>query len=484
METVGELRKVSLLALERVFGRTQSEFLYEASHGYDRSPVQPKGPPKSVSVEDSFRQCCDEGDLLMRMHHLAADLVERMARDYAAYKRHPTTLRLAVRNKSNPKASRFKRESRQGAMPAGAFQNDSEAAAKALVVACFSLFRKIVPANTPFHVVVLNLAITNFQSVASQASAITAFLTTGPSATDTAVTGSSSGSSKRGDGVSRGSGGQRRSGGSAESSQSSRLGNRETTVFKGQIRTVDYTLPTLADTVSGSSRKNPHRSGTTHTATTSRSTSSTPATPATGPPAKNSQASTGHPRTNRGMSDLTQSDRTQRRQDHGTAGGTLIESATVTLSCGDQHPATPSNTSTNDRSTASNNYNSNNATSRSGSTGGGYSRGSGGGGGPSTRGPSTRGPSGRSRGKREAAEDEEVPGDIDPDVYKALPKDIRRELLVEWKFKQLGGGGGGGSGKGGGSATTSSSQAPRRSSSSSSKPAKRAGDIRGFFSQG
>lgn len=43
--------------VEHRFGERIGVFLYHACRGYDPKPVHNKGPPKSLSVEDSFRNC-------------------------------------------------------------------------------------------------------------------------------------------------------------------------------------------------------------------------------------------------------------------------------------------------------------------------------------------------------------------------------------------------------------------------------------------
>jgi len=53
IHTVGELRQLDLLSLERQFGRFGLR-LWECAHGVDETPVRPDRPRQSLSAEDTF----------------------------------------------------------------------------------------------------------------------------------------------------------------------------------------------------------------------------------------------------------------------------------------------------------------------------------------------------------------------------------------------------------------------------------------------
>eukprot|EP00955_Chlamydomonas_euryale_P059300 357335-Chlamydomonas_euryale.AAC.1 len=55
--TVAQLRGVPRTALCSALGARIGSHLAELALGRDDSPVVPKGPPKSVTVEDSFKGC-------------------------------------------------------------------------------------------------------------------------------------------------------------------------------------------------------------------------------------------------------------------------------------------------------------------------------------------------------------------------------------------------------------------------------------------
>jgi nucleotidyltransferase/DNA polymerase involved in DNA repair len=57
IDTIGDLQKLSLTELEDKFGARVGSMIYNCCRGNDTSLVEDKGPPKSLSVEDSFRAC-------------------------------------------------------------------------------------------------------------------------------------------------------------------------------------------------------------------------------------------------------------------------------------------------------------------------------------------------------------------------------------------------------------------------------------------
>jgi nucleotidyltransferase/DNA polymerase involved in DNA repair len=56
VDTIGDLQKLSLTELEDKFGARGGSMIYNRCWGSDTSLVD-KGPPKSLSVKDSFRAC-------------------------------------------------------------------------------------------------------------------------------------------------------------------------------------------------------------------------------------------------------------------------------------------------------------------------------------------------------------------------------------------------------------------------------------------
>ncbi|CAD7698187.1 unnamed protein product [Ostreobium quekettii] len=57
MRVVEDLRKMNETDLIRCFGDRTGAFLHKACWGCDPTPVQERGPPKSITVEESFKSC-------------------------------------------------------------------------------------------------------------------------------------------------------------------------------------------------------------------------------------------------------------------------------------------------------------------------------------------------------------------------------------------------------------------------------------------
>ena len=60
-------------------GPKLAAILAEACWGRDASAVTPRGPPKSLTVEDSFKTCKSYAEAKRVLQRLAPDLLERCA---------------------------------------------------------------------------------------------------------------------------------------------------------------------------------------------------------------------------------------------------------------------------------------------------------------------------------------------------------------------------------------------------------------------
>jgi nucleotidyltransferase/DNA polymerase involved in DNA repair len=100
VESVGDLRNLTLDHLCRMFGERLAKFMYQACKGYDNTPVRDKGPCKSISVEDSFRNCTTLQQVEIIMWQLAPDLVSRLDEDKADTARTPKRFTVKWRTKS------------------------------------------------------------------------------------------------------------------------------------------------------------------------------------------------------------------------------------------------------------------------------------------------------------------------------------------------------------------------------------------------
>ncbi|KAH8954218.1 hypothetical protein BDL97_08G068200 [Sphagnum fallax] len=100
VESVGDLRNLTLDHLCRMFGERVAKFMYQACKGYDNTPVHDKGPCKSISVEDSFWNCTTLQQVEIIMWQLAPDLVSRLDEDKADTGRTPKRFTVKWRTKS------------------------------------------------------------------------------------------------------------------------------------------------------------------------------------------------------------------------------------------------------------------------------------------------------------------------------------------------------------------------------------------------
>lgn len=90
------------------FCLSSGEYLYEISHGRDPTPVREKGPPQTISVEDSFKFCTSMEKVQQIVKVLAPDIVERFFEDFHETGRWPRSLVLKWREgggRSNKRTS-------------------------------------------------------------------------------------------------------------------------------------------------------------------------------------------------------------------------------------------------------------------------------------------------------------------------------------------------------------------------------------------
>ena len=76
-----DLQLCTLEQLLQMFGERIGSFLFNACKGIDRTPVRDKGPPKSLSVEDSFPPCTSLKSIEAVLSSLALDLMARLDED-------------------------------------------------------------------------------------------------------------------------------------------------------------------------------------------------------------------------------------------------------------------------------------------------------------------------------------------------------------------------------------------------------------------
>lgn len=167
LATAADLRRVARASLVQRFGARLGEFLFQACRGEDATPVKPAGPPKAVTVEDSFKSCTTHVAARHVLAVLAPDLLARLAEDAAQHGgRAPATLTVKWRCKGQG----WGRTSASAPMPRIAL-SAGPGAAGALVDAAAALLVRCVGAQ-PFHLTLLNLGATGFSSAANPNAAV------------------------------------------------------------------------------------------------------------------------------------------------------------------------------------------------------------------------------------------------------------------------------------------------------------------------
>ncbi|KAK9867449.1 hypothetical protein WJX84_000515 [Apatococcus fuscideae] len=169
--TAAELRSWTLPGLTAAFGDRQASFLHRACRGQDSSPVQDKGPPKSITVEDSFKSCTSLPAARHILRILTPDLINRLQEDWQETGRLAQTLTLKFRLAKQG----WHRSSSSCAMPG--IVNPQRAIddpqVEAVVNAAMLLLSKQI--QPPFQLTLLNIGVTNFQAASGHAQLPSAF---------------------------------------------------------------------------------------------------------------------------------------------------------------------------------------------------------------------------------------------------------------------------------------------------------------------
>lgn len=99
--TVADLQQITFQQLSRKFGNRMGMLLYDSCRGVDNSLVQNKGPPKSLSVEDSFQPCTSFKQAEEIIRSLAPDLIARLDEDKEEHSRRPKVFTVKWRYPGN-----------------------------------------------------------------------------------------------------------------------------------------------------------------------------------------------------------------------------------------------------------------------------------------------------------------------------------------------------------------------------------------------
>lgn len=175
IQTVDDLRRISLEELESRVGGDLSKKLKDNAEGIDETIVKPSGRPNSIGLEDGCSNVSLVGEVESRLSALLRRLIELANEDG----RIPLALKITVRKNDPTKSGTgSKRETRQCALPQHLLPSDKSGwydNAKILALA-MKLFHRAVDVTKPFHLTLLGVAFTKFEERMSGRSSITSFL--------------------------------------------------------------------------------------------------------------------------------------------------------------------------------------------------------------------------------------------------------------------------------------------------------------------
>lgn len=158
VQTVADLQVCALEQLLQMFGERIGSFLFNACRGVDLTPVRDKGPPKSISVEDSFLPCTSLKSIEAVLSSLALDLMARLDEDKFETGRRPQLFTIRWRQKGS---WNFTSASTQ--MPSELLSTKCpvDRRKEILVQTGMSLVSRSLRGHS-FSVVVINIGATNF----------------------------------------------------------------------------------------------------------------------------------------------------------------------------------------------------------------------------------------------------------------------------------------------------------------------------------
>ncbi|XP_072108300.1 DNA polymerase iota isoform X2 [Mobula birostris] len=159
VHTIHALQMFSLDLLEKELGVCAAQRIHKLSFGEDNSPVTPRGPPQSLSNEDSFRKCSSLVEIRAKLEELLISLLIRLQKDG----RVPRTIRLTIRRSSTTNQW-FNRESRQCPVPNQLMPKLNAGTCELvppLVDILIKLLQKMVDTRSLFFVSLLNVCFSN-----------------------------------------------------------------------------------------------------------------------------------------------------------------------------------------------------------------------------------------------------------------------------------------------------------------------------------
>lgn len=154
----------------------KARFIQKLSYGIDDTPVKPSGKPKSIGIEDAFKEIKIVSKAEEKIKVLATRLLGLMISQEE--KRQPANVKLTIR-KIDQQTNKWKRESRQMPLfPLPSIKTDNfvDTTLSRLMPHLLELFRKMVAPGEVFHLTLLGVAFVNFSEQKSVGSSISSFL--------------------------------------------------------------------------------------------------------------------------------------------------------------------------------------------------------------------------------------------------------------------------------------------------------------------
>ncbi|KAL3687502.1 hypothetical protein R1sor_013811 [Riccia sorocarpa] len=158
VQTVADLRDFKLSQLFERFGARIGQFLFDACRGQDLTPVVDRGPPKSITVEDSFKSCrsVQQAEGILRV--LAPDLIKRLDEDREETGRRPRTL--TVKWRLSWTKGNFGSVSSD--LPVELLSSSMSTESRSAVAVDVAVKMLVRSLGKEFEIVVLNIGATNF----------------------------------------------------------------------------------------------------------------------------------------------------------------------------------------------------------------------------------------------------------------------------------------------------------------------------------
>lgn len=177
IKTVRELQEAPLQQLSARLGHEQSSKLKEMSFGKDDTPVKQTGKPKSVGLEDSCPAISIRADAEDKFRHLLVRLVKNIADD----NRIPIAIKVTVRKYDSVKKTSHRECKQDKILPSYFRHKDgklvlADGAQDKILAVVMKVFERMVDLQQPFNITLLGLSFFKFQERKAGSKSIANFL--------------------------------------------------------------------------------------------------------------------------------------------------------------------------------------------------------------------------------------------------------------------------------------------------------------------